>query len=308
MIRYSGWFFRIALPSVVLFAVAASARAQDMPLGEVLVDGQGWELVAEGYKFTEGPAVDAAGNVFFTDIPNNRILRIDASTGKVTTFAEDTFATNGLMFGPDGKLYGCQNGKGRLVAYDTIGKPTIIAEEVPSNDLVVDRDGGVFFTDPSNHRVWYLPPGGRPKVVDEGIERPNGLILLPDQGTLVVGDTLGKHLWAFRVGAGGKLTDKQPYYTTRTAYDSQKSGADGMTVDAAGRLYVATYAGLQMFDTQGRISGVILNPQQAFLSNACFGGPEFDMLYVTCSDKVYRRQTKTRGGLVYGAGGAEQGK
>ncbi len=153
----------------------------------------------------------------------------------------------------------------------------------------------VYFTDPLNKKVWYVSPQGKKRVVDEGIERPNGLILWPDQGTLVVADTLGPYLWTFRVEPDGSLSHKQPYYTLRMVPGQMGSGADGMTVDAFGRLYVATHAGLQVFDPTGRMSGVILKPQNKFLSNVAFGGPNLGTLYVTCSDKVYRRPTKVRG-------------
>jgi sugar lactone lactonase YvrE len=135
--------------------------------------------------------------------------------------------------------------------------------------------------------------------VDEGIEQPNGIILWPDEGTLVVADTAGPYLWTFRIEADGGLAHKQTYYTMRLEPGRRESGADGMTVDSAGRLYVATYAGLQMFDPTGRLGGVIRKPQDAFLSNVAFGGPRLDTLYVTCSDKVYSRKIKATG-VVHG--------
>lgn len=275
-----------------------AAQAQDMPLSDVLMEGHDWELVAEGFEFTEGPAVDGRGNLFFTDVRGNRIYRLDAE-GTLRVFVENSDATNGLMFGPDGRLYGCQNGKKRIVAFDAKGNATTIAEGVACNDLVVTRDGHIYFTDPENKRVWHVAPDGAKRVVDTGIERPNGVILWRDQGTLVVADTWGPHLWAFRIEAEGSLAYKQPFYTMRMVAGRRGSGADGMTVDAQGRLYVATYAGLQVFDTTGRLSGVILKPQDRFLSNVTFGGPELHWLYVTCSDKVYRRKTKARGTLYF---------
>ncbi len=132
--------------------------------------------------------------------------------------------------------------------------------------------------------------------VDKGIERPNGIILWPDQGTLVVADTHSPNLWAFRIETDGSLSNKQPYYSLRITRGSNlDSGADGMTVDSAGRLYVATCAGLQMFDTQGRISGVIAKPHEPRLSNVVFAGKDLNVLYVTAGDKVFRRATKVRG-------------
>ncbi len=96
--------------------------------------------MSQGHKFTEGPAVDKAGNVFFTDIPNNRIHKIGLD-GKVSTFKEDTGGANGLMFGPGGRLYACQDGRRRIVAYSMDGRETVIAEGINSNDLAVTSRG-----------------------------------------------------------------------------------------------------------------------------------------------------------------------
>ncbi len=285
----------LALGLVVAIACAAAeARAQDMPLSQVLLEGEGWELAASGFKFTEGPAVDADGTLYFTDVPNNRIRKLDAD-GKVSVFVENSFATNGLMFGPDGRLYGCQNGKQRIVAYDASGKAATIAEGIESNDLAVTSKGGVYFTDPANRRVWYVSPDGKKRVVDEGIARPNGVILWPDEGTLVVADTLTPYLWTFRVEADGGLKFKEAYYMLQMLPGRSDSGADGMTVDIVGRLYVCTHAGLQVFDPTGRLCGVILKPQPAFLSNVVLAGPKRDTLYVTSTDKLYRRKTQASG-------------
>jgi len=274
--------------------LAANACCQDMPLSDILIEGEAWELVAEGYKFTEGPAVDAAGNVFFTDVPSSKIYKI-ALNGTVSPFVEESHRTSGLIFGPSGKLYGCRRGLKQIVAYDRDGNAEVIAEDVDGNDLVVNRQGGVYFTEPSTNQIWYIAPSGEKRVVDHGIEKPNGIILWPDQKTLVVADTAGAKLWTFRIEADGTLRYKQPYYTVRLTRGQEGSGADGMTVDTLGRLYVATYAGLQFFDTQGRISGVILNPNDKRISNVVFGGETLDTLYITCGDRVFRRKTKATG-------------
>ena len=270
------------------------AWCQDMPLSDILMDGEAWKLVAEGFKFTEGPAVDAAGNVFFTDVPNNKIYKIDLE-GKVTPFVEESHRTSGLIFGPGGKLYGCRRGLKQIVTYDRAGNAEVLAEDIDGNDLVVNRQGDVYVTEPSTNQIWHIAPSGEKRVVDHGIEKPNGIILWPDQKTLVVADTAGANLWAFRIEADGTLRYRQPYYTMRLIRGHADSGADGMTVDSRGRLYVATYAGLQFFDTQGRISGVILNPNDKRISNVVFGGPQLDTLYITCGDRVFRRRTKATG-------------
>lgn len=279
---------------IVNFCAVTSVYSQDMPLTQVLLKGNDWEQVAQGYRFTEGPAVDRDGNVYFTDVPESRIYKIDTA-GQVTLFADKTSKTNGLMFGPDGRLYGCRNGEQKIVAYDADGTFTTIADGVNSNDLVIAADGGIYFTDPANERVWYINPAGKKQVVAKGF-RPNGIILWADGGTLVVTDSNQPVLWTFRVETDGSLNYKDRYYMPlRMLFDSDRPGSDGMTIDKDGRLYVTTRAGLQMFDPTGRMGGVIHKPQDKPLSNVVFGGPDFDTLFVTCGDKVYRRKTKTAG-------------
>lgn len=288
---------RQAILAICLFCLSdttGAALGQDMPLREVLVEGEGWKRVGEGYTFTEAPAADAQGTVFFADVPASRIYKVNLD-GKVELWREDTERTSGLMFGSDGRLYGCQNGARRIVAYDRQGHVEKLAEDVGCNDLVVTRAGGVYWTDPGQNQVWYLAPGGKPRVVAEQMQFPNGIILWPDQQTLVVADTRDTRLWTFRIEPDGTLSHRQGFYVARGSRGKQGSGADGMTVDTDGRLYAATYAGVQVFDTQGRLSGVMLPPQNRFLSNVAFGGPQHHWLYATCSDKVYRRKTHVQG-------------
>jgi sugar lactone lactonase YvrE len=286
--------FRLRCIIATLTLIPSVALAQDMSVSDVLIDGEGWRLVGEGYKFTEGPAVDADGHVYFTDIPNNRIYEIELDD-KVSLFAENTAGTNGLMFGPDGLLYGCRNGEKKIVTYDDKAQVQTVVEEVNSNDLVVAGDGGIYFTDPPGGRVWYITPKREKKVVAEGI-RPNGVILWPDQGTLVVTEALEPILWTFRVEPDGKLTNRDRYYgPLQVPPGGGGPGSDGMKVDSIGRLYVATRAGLQMFDPTGRLGGTILKPHPGPLSNVCFGGKNFDTLYVTAGDKVFKRKTQATG-------------
>ncbi len=270
------------------------ARAQDMRLADILIDGQDWELVAEGFAFTEGPAVDAKGNLYFTDVFRGKIYRLN-DQGKAEVFVDQSFGTNGLMFGPDGRLYGCQNGKKRIVAYDSAGKDTPIAEDVKSNDLVVNRQGAIYFTDPENQQIWYVSPKGEKRVVERGLGYANGIALTPDQGTLVVADMKGMNLWVYRVEPDGGLKFKQPYYTLRCPTGKIDSGADGMAIDAAGRVYVTSHLGLQVLDPTGRFCGLINKPQNAWLANVVFAGPALDTMYVTCTNKVFKRKVNAKG-------------
>jgi sugar lactone lactonase YvrE/enterochelin esterase-like enzyme len=253
-----------------------------------------WELVSQGHRFTEGPAVDKDGNVFFTDIPNNRIHRIGLD-GKVSVFREDTGGANGLMFGPDGRLYACQDGRGRIVAYSMDGRETVIADGINSNDLAITARGEIYFTDPPHKRVWFVDAKGNKRVVHEGISFPNGIRLSPDQAFLTVDDTAGRWVWLFQVQPDGSLANGEAFYRLETPDESSATGADGMAVDTDGWLYVATKTGIQVFDPPGRISAIINPPQPGSISNLVFGGPNRDMLYVTAGDKVYRRPMRRKG-------------
>ena len=287
---------RCALLVVAMLGLFSSAvpAAEPSINKDFLIDGEPWQLVAKNFQFTEGPAADSAGNVYFTDIPASRIHKIDLE-GKVSVFAEDTGKTNGLMFGPDGRLYGCQNGRKRIVAYTLDGKAQTLAENVDSNDLVVNTAGDLYFTDPPHKQVWFLPKGGQPRAVASGLS-PNGVTLWPDQGTLVVTEGDKPLLWTFRVDADGSLTAKNSYYAPlQLAPGASRPGSDGLKVDASGRLYAATGVGLQVFDEFGRLIGTIVKPQPGSLSNVCFGGANFDTLYVTAGDKVFKRKVKVKG-------------
>jgi len=253
-----------------------------------------WELLSQGHKLTEGPAFDRDGSFFFTDIPNNRIHKI-TTDGKVSVFKEDTGGANGLMFGPDGRLYACQNGRKRIVAYTMDGAESVIAEGVSSNDLVVNSKGEIYFTDPPNKQVWFIDAAGNKRVVYQGIDFPNGLALSPDHSLLMVNDYRGKWVWSFQVQADGSLRNGQAFYPMETLDDSSVTNADGMTVDSEGYLYVATRLGVQICDQPGRVVAILERPGTGPLTNVKFGGPNMEWLYVTAGDRVFRRHIRRRG-------------
>ncbi len=274
--------------------VANPEQKSHQPLMEILIPGEEWQLASEGHGFTEGPAVNAKGEVFFSDLRKNHIYKI-ALDGRVTVFQQDSGGANGLMFGPDGKLYACQNRKRRIVAYDEAGKEEVVADEVQSNDIAVAHNGNIYFTDPANRKVWLINAKREKIVVDTGIAEPNGIRFSPDQSLLYVANTQGQFVYSFQIQPDGTLANKQPFYHLHLADGSTRSRADGMTVDTQGRLYVTSDVGLQMCDQAGRVQGIIPKPQNRYLSNAVFAGPNFDVLYVTCSDKVFKRKTKATG-------------
>ena len=254
-----------------------------------------WQKVSEGHKFTEGPAVDREGNVYFTDIPNSRIHKVGVD-GKVSVFRENTGEANGLVFGADGRLYACQNGKKRIVAYRMDGAEKAIAEEVNSNDIAITAKGEIYFTDPPGKRVWFVDSKGAKRVViDKNITFPNGVRLSPDQSLLVVNDTANKWIWSYQVQPDGSVSHGEPFYHLETRDDSSASGADGMAFDSEGYLYVTSRLGVQICDQPGRVVGIINPPQPGSLSNVVFGGRDLDWLFVTAGDKVFKRHVRRKG-------------
>ena len=261
---------------------------------QVLLPNEDWQLVSEGHRGTDGPAVNAAGEMFFSDPSNNKIFRV-ASDGKVSTFAENTNGANGMMFGPDGRLYTGATRTKQIVAYDVAGKLEVVAENAAVNDLALNVKGDMYFTDTAAKRVWFVPKGGQPRVVDEGIESPNGVLFSPDQSLLYVSDYIGQLSWVFQILPDGSLTHKQRYFYAHMPDAATRSSSDGMAVDADGRVYIATALGVQVFDQIGKAHAIIPAPNRAALSNVEFGGPNMDEMFLTNGDKVFKRKTKVKG-------------
>jgi gluconolactonase len=281
------WLWR-EYPAPIVAGVAPERRI------DIMIPGEDWQLVSEGHKFTEGPAVNEAGEFFFTDIPNNRIHKVSLD-GTVSVFAENTNGAAGLKSGPDGKLYATATGVQQIVRYSADGTVETVVTDAPCNDLVVLSNGHGYYTDPGSHRVWHFTANGEKSVVDEGIELPNGIIASPDQTLLTVADTHGRFTYSFQIQPDGQLAHKQTYGHLHVPDDTHESGADGMCVDTEGRLYVTTSLGVQVLDQLGRIHLILNKPGPGWLSNAVFAGPDRDVLYVTCGERVYARKLKATG-------------
>jgi gluconolactonase len=226
---------------------------------QVLLPGEDWQVVSEGHRNTDGPAVNGKGEMFFSDPANSRIYRIGLD-GKVHLFAEQTNGANGMMFGPDGRLYVGATRTRQIVAYgESGGTPEVLAEDVATNDLAVNATGDLYFTDTPGKKIWLLPRGGKPRVVDEGIESPNGVVFSPDQSLLYVSDYVGQLSWVLQIQPDGSLARKQLYFYVHMPDAALRSCADGMAVDAEGRVYIATALGATSIrasrpDTSGRDS------------------------------------------------------
>ena len=279
-----------------------AGKSKNGMLNEVLIPGEEWQLVWEGGKFTEGPCANAEGEVFFNDIPNAKTYKI-ALDGKVTEFIADSKKANGQAVAPDGRIYNVVDSEAKIVAYDASGKGTTIAEGIRGNDLVVLKNGDTYVSEPAplggkSSNVVLIKANGEKEIVDTGLKFANGVAASPDQTLLYVDDARSHWVYSYQIQADGKLADKQRYYWLHEPDTADDSGADGMRVDRDGRLYVATRLGLQIADQAGRVNCIVPTPNGR-VSNLAFGGPEFDTIYATCGDKVYKRKVKAKGANAF---------
>jgi enterochelin esterase-like enzyme/sugar lactone lactonase YvrE len=292
----------------------------DLTLLRLLVPGASWEVVADGLGFADAPCTDAAGNFYYCDMKAPEVVRIAAADGSRTTICRE--AVSGLEFGPDGRLYGCQGAKQRVVAIDpATGAVTTLAEGIAANDLAITADGFAFVTETRPRRVIRIRlADGATSTADEGaatgagdaagttagegLRGPNGIALSNDGGTLAVSDHRGAHVWTFRVGPEGALDARMPTMTMRRpinpkgefAYHQpppylEAASGDGMAVDRTGRWYVTSALGVQVFDPTGRLCGVLPKPKPGQPLTSCIlAGPGHEWLHITNGDTIYRRR------------------
>lgn len=281
-----------------------AGKTTNNTLNAVLIPEEGWQLVGEGYRFTEGPAVNAKGEVFFNDVPNSKTYKIGLD-GQVSLFLADSKRGDGQAFGPDGRLYAAAAAEKKILAYDAQGNVSTIAEGFQGNDVVVAHNGTIYVTHPGWNgsdpsQIWMIKPNGEKKVVDTGLRFSNGLTLSPDQTLLYVGDSRTHWVYSYQIQPDGTLLHKQRFDWLHIHDSADDSLSDGMRVDREGRLYVATRMGIQICDQAGKVQAIIPTPNGK-ISNLAFGGGNFDILYATCGDKVYRRKLKVQGAPSWGA-------
>ena len=281
----------------------------DEALSKVLPNEGGWELVGEGYGFTDAACSDAEGNFFFCDMNKGAIYRVDLA-GKVTLWLENGVRISGMKFGPDGRLYAAsqgtvtdRNAPKKIIAIDPQTKQTTdLAVNVQPNDLIVSKAGWIYYTDTGAGQVKRLQtsakPDAPPLVATIGINRPNGISLSADQNFLVVSEYGGTGVWSYAIAEDGSLQAGERYMELRTPIGRADSGGDGMTTDAQSRYWITSNVGVQMFDWTGRLGGVLLRPQEKGSVSCAFAGPERSYFYVCSSDKVYRRKTLTKGAAL----------
>jgi gluconolactonase len=333
--------FRIMLPVMaVLGPGSCLCIAQELskaPLPEGLVAKETTAAPAAVVCFLEGPAVDAAGNVFFSDIAGNRILKMDTK-GAVTTFRADGGRTNGNCFDAEGRLISCEGGeqgpgRRRIVRTDmTTGEVKVLTDKYEGkrynspNDCCVDGKGRVWFTDPRYgadrtdlemdvEAVYRIDNAGKVTRVltQKEIDRPNGIAVAPDDKTLYVIDSHPKEggnrkIWAFDLAIDGALSRQ------RLVYDFGKGrGGDGMRVDMDGNLWVAAGinkprgnpgesldvpAGVYVISPAGKLLGRIPIPED-LITNVAFGGPDRKTLYVTAGKTLYQFPVNVSGYAVW---------
>jgi gluconolactonase len=270
----------------------------------IVAAGAQLEKLADGYKFTEGPASDTTGAVFFTDQPNDRILKWTPE-GAVTTFLQPCGRANGLCFDREGRLWACADEQNELWRIDPEGQATVVVDQYDGkllngpNDLWIRSDGGIYFTDPFYKRpywnrgdreqevqgVFYLAPDRKTlRRVADDLEQPNGVIGTPDGKTLYVADIRAKKTYAYDIQPNGDLQDKRLFCNL---------GSDGMTIDNEGNVYL-TGKGVTVFDANGQQIAHLPVPER-WTANVCFGGQDRHTLFITASQSVYGLRMRVQG-------------
>ena len=280
------------------------ATGQDSS-SKLIAPGATVQCLDTSYSFTEGPAVDRYGNVYFTDQPNNRILKWMASSGELSTYLEDAGRSNGLYFDHQGNLLSCADENNQLWKIGADKSVEILVEDFEGkrlngpNDLWVDKKGGIYFTDPFYKRKWWThtekeieeervyyrsPDGNSIKVVATDFKRPNGIVGTKNGKRLYVADIGDKKTYVFTIAKDGSLTD-------RTLFTDM--GSDGMTIDHKGNLYL-TGKGVTVFNRKGeQIAHIPID--QRWTANVVFGGPDQKTLFMTAMGAVYTLDMRMHG-------------
>jgi gluconolactonase len=278
----------------------------------VVAQGTRVEVIREGFSGTEGPIALPDGSIVFTENQADRLVKI-IPDGSISTFQEKSGGANALALRANGELVAVQTAApgiavlqptARVLAASYSGRPFN-----RPNDLALARSGNIYFSDPGaapaagsprpttiSTGLYWLNPQGEVNLVADDIRRPNGVALSANEKTLYVADSWGENLIAYTVEADGSVTARRDFARLagfKTTPDGPTSGADGIAVDAADRVFVATSAGVEVFSPEGRALGVIALPKQP--QNLAFGGADRSQLYVVGRGSVYRIATQTRG-------------
>jgi gluconolactonase len=272
-------------------------NSKNQYLSDIIIPGENWELVGAGYGFTEGTAANSKGEVFYQDIPNSKTYKVGLD-GKLTMLPIDAKKASGTSFGPDGKRYVAAGGTRQIISYDGNEKERVVADSVAGNDLIVANNGNIYVTAPDGSekpgKLYLIRPNGEKRVVDEGLKFANGISFSPDQTQLYVTESASHWVWIYKIMPDGLLAYKQRYGWLHYPDSEQNAWADGIKCDTAGRIYVTSRLGIQVLDQLGRVNAILPVPAGQS-SNCCFGGPNFDVLYVSAGTRVFRRKLKVQG-------------
>ena len=291
--------------SLLFLLVSIIPLTAQKPLNLPVTDsGAVLEKIADGFSFTEGPSPDKEGNVYFTDQPNNRIMKWNIS-GKLSTFLQPSGRSNGMFTDKDGFLWSCADEKNELWKISPDKKVEIITGKFDGkpfngpNDVWVAPCGNVYITDPYYQRSWWdhkempqekervylLSADHRSlSIVIDDLKKPNGIVGTPDGKYLYVADIEGNLTWKYRINSDGTLSGKTLFC---------ELGSDGMTIDEKGNLYL-TGNGVTIFDNDGTKIGNIPVPEK-WTANVCFGGEDHKCLFITATTGLYRVRMKFRG-------------
>lgn len=301
--------FRLAMGLSLLATITTAADKIPSigPVGEV-------KKVHGNFQFTEGPAADREGNLYFSDVAGNKLYKVDPR-GELSVFLDPSNHTNGLMVNAAGNVVACEM-DGRLIEVNAKSKAvTALASGYENNrfnapnDLVIDQSGGVYFTDPhfrapmplpqGVRAFYYRSPDGQVKRLGTIDNAPNGIILSPDEKTLYVIPSMQADMLAYAVEAPGKLGPQRVFCSLQQASGKTSGGGDGLTIDSKGNLYITSALGVQVFDPQGKHLGVIEFPEQP--ANCTFAGKDNKTLYATARTSLYAVEMEATG-HVFAAG------
>ncbi len=266
------------------------------------------ELIQGGFQFTEGPAATPDGSVYFTDIPAESIFRLTPA-GKVELFLKPSLHANGLMYGGDGNLLACQM-DGQLAAINLKSKETqVLSSEYSGkrfnacNDLVIDRSGGIYFTDPryrapepwpqGKEAFYYRSKAGKVSRLGDSLIAPNGIALSPDENKLYVVPSMDSKTMVYEIVEPGKLGEGRVLCSLKQKPGESDKGGDGLAVDVDGNLYITTGLGIQVVSPEGELLGIIQVPEHP--ANCAFGGPDHKTLFITARNGFYRCSSPIEG-------------
>lgn len=301
---YSVGNWRSLLTLLCISSMCLPTYAQETTKSKIVAKGAELQLLAADYKFTEGPAVDADGNVFFTDQPNNRIMKW-STDGTISTYMEDAGRANGLFFDHQGNLLACADEKNELWRIAPDKSVTVLVNDFEGkrlngpNDLWVDPQGGIYFTDPfykrdywthtekeiEQERVYYRSPDGKKlKIVADDLVQPNGIIGTKNGKTLYVADIRDRKTYRYDIQPDGSLANKTLFAPL---------GSDGMTIDKKGNVYL-TGRGVTVFNKKGEQIEHI-KTDDGWTANVTFGGKKRKTLFITATKSLYSLDMKVKG-------------